>query len=131
MKKILFCLVLTCTTVGTTTMMQSCSSPMALNAGNVSSIVSKIVTLLGSKLGLSGSQSPLISKLLTTFLGNKLNLGSLMKTNPTQYASQFGDIQGKLMEGLGGVLQGNQMSKLMALKPTANDAKNVLSQLFY
>ena len=131
MKKLLFCLALTCSTIGTTTMMQSCSSPMSLNANNVANIASKIASLLGTKLGLSAVQSPLVSNLVTQFLGSKLKLGGLMKSNPVQYASQLGDVQGVLMNGLKGVLQGDQMSKLTALKPATNDAKNILSQLFY
>ena len=131
MKKILFSLMLMFTTVGTTTMMQSCSATSGLNASNLTSIGTQIVSTLGTKLGLSATQSPLVSNLVTQFLASKLKLGNLVKTNPAQYASQFSNIQGTLMTGLKGVLQGNQVSQLMALKPATNDAKNVLSQLFF
>lgn len=112
-------------------MMQSCSATSGLNASNLTSIGTQIVSALGTKLGLSATQSPLVSNLVTQFLASKLKLGNLVKTNPAQYASQFSNIQGTLMTGLKGVLQGNQVSQLMALKPATNDAKNVLSQLFF
>jgi hypothetical protein len=131
MKKILFCLVLTCTTVGTTTMVQSCSVPSALNSSNISSITNSIVNVLGTKLGLNAIQSTLASNLVSQFLSSKLNLSSLMKTDPTKYASQLGAVQSTFMSGLKGGLQADQMTKLLALKPTKNDAKNVLSQLFF
>jgi hypothetical protein len=131
MKKIIFSLVLTFTTVSTTTMFQSCSAPMALNTSNISSISSNIVNILGQKLGLNATQSTLTSTLVNQFLSSKLSASSIMKTDPTQYASKLSGLQSTLMNGLKGGLQADQFTKLLALKPATNDAKNVLSQLFF
>jgi hypothetical protein len=131
LKKILFSIFITAASFSMTTTVQSCSSPLALTAENVSTIASKLSKILGSKLGLNALQSPLVSKLVGEFLKNKVSLNSLMKANPAQYASQFGDLQGLLMNGLKAGLAGDQVNKFLGLKPATNDPKNLLSMLFY
>jgi hypothetical protein len=130
-KKILFSLFITVASFSMTTTVQSCSSPLALTAANVSTIASKIGTILGAKLGLNAIQSPLVSGLVGEFLKGKVNLSSLMKANPAQYASQLSSIQGLLMNGMKSGLAADQVTKFLGLKPATNDPKNLLSQLFY
>jgi hypothetical protein len=130
-KKILFSLFITVVSFSMTTTVQSCSSPLALTSANVGTIASKIGNILGAKLGLNAVQSPLVSGLVGEFLKGKVNLNSLMKANPAQYASQLSSIQGLLMNGMKSGLAADQVTKFLGLKPATNDPKNVLSQLFY
>lgn len=131
MKKVLFVFLLLFTSTTVTTF-QSCSgAASALTSGNVSTVAQSILGILTPKLGLNTAQSPLVSKLLTTFLTNKSKFMGLMKTDPTAYTSKFGDAQRTLITGLQGVLNSGQMTNFMGLKPATNDAKNVLSNLFF
>jgi hypothetical protein len=131
MKKILFVLVLLGTSTSVATF-QSCSATSAvLSNNNVNAVAKSLLRVLTTKLGISSAQSGLVSQLLTSFLTSKSNVLGLAKTDPTAYASQFGGIQNTLLSGLKGVLDAKQMTNLMNLKPSTNDAKNVLSNLFY
>ena len=116
----------------TATTFQSCAvASTVLSSSTVGTIAKSILKILTSKLGITSGQSGLVSNALTGFLTSKANIMSLAKSDPTGYASKFGDIQGTLMSGLKGALNAGQMTSLMNLKPTTNDAKNVLSNLFY
>ena len=130
MKKVIFVILFAFTSASVSTL-QSCSAGYALTNGNVRTIASSLLSVLTSKLGLSPTQSPVVSSLLKTFLNNKVNILGLAKSNPTIYASQLGGLTASLMSGLRGILNSNQITALATLKPTTNDPKNVLSNLFF
>lgn len=130
MKKIIFVILLAFTSISVSTL-QSCSPGSTLTSGNVRTIASSLLSVLTSKLGLSSTQSPVVLRLLKTFLNNKVNILGLAKSNPSAYTTQLSGLTASLMSGLRGVLNSNQITALLTLKPAKNDPTNVLSNLFF
>ena len=97
---------------------------------DVAATTSDLMGILKSKLALSDAQSPKITGLLTDFLKSKTGILSLAKSNPADYLSKFGGIQGKLFSGLKAALSAAQYTKFLGLKPKASDAANLLGHLF-
>lgn len=108
------------------------ASSVASMAGlDVNSLTSGLMGSLTPSLGLSAAQKPGVTSAITDFLTKKSGIMGLATSNPVKYASQASSLFGGLKSKLGGVLTGAQLTKFMSLKPSTNDATNVLSNLFY
>ena len=86
---------------------------------------------LNPALSLTKEQQPKVLTAVTEFLKGKSEILNLAKSNKTQYSSKLGELTNGLLAKLKTVLTAAQYTKLLGLKPSTNNATNVLSQLFY
>jgi hypothetical protein len=90
-----------------------------------------IMDTLTSQLGLSLTQTPKISNLVSTFLSAKSTIAPLLQTKPAEYKTKLATAQTELTNGMKGALNPDQFTKFLSLKPKQADAANALSQLFF
>lgn len=104
----------------------------ATSAGlNVSDISSQLMSKLNPALSLTKEQQPKVLTAVTEFLKGKSEILNLATTNKSKYSSKLGELSNGLLSKLKTVLTASQYTKLLGLKPSTNNATNVLSQLFY
>ncbi|WP_143310525.1 hypothetical protein [Chitinophaga vietnamensis] len=99
--------------------------------GNSGGIASSILGQLTPALSLTQTQQPKVLNLVSSFLTKKASILPLQQSNPAAYTSKFGGLQKGLFGKLQTLLTVAQYTKFLGLKPKANDAANVLSQLFF
>lgn len=104
----------------------------ATSAGlNVSDLSGQVMTKLNPALSLTKDQEPKVLSAINDFLKNKSGIMGLATSNKTQYTSKLGELTSSLIAKLKPILTATQYAKFLGLKPTTNNANNVLSQLFY
>lgn len=111
--------------------MKSASSVASLAGFNVNSITSGVMGTMTNSLGLTNSQQPLVTNIVSNFLTQKSGIIGLQQSDPVKYASKVAPMLGGLKSKLDGVLTAAQMVKLMGMKPQTNDVTNVMSNLFF
>ncbi|SFD13270.1 hypothetical protein SAMN05518672_101636 [Chitinophaga sp. CF118] len=102
-------------------------APMQNIEGNVNAIMSK----LNTALTLTDIQKPKISTGITTFLNQRALILPPANSNPKAYDTKLNSMHNGFYRKLKSILTEDQYTSFLQLKPTENDATNVLSQLFY
>lgn len=110
---------------------QKATSAAATTGLNVSDLSTQLMSKLNPALSLTKEQQPKVLTAVTEFLKGKSEILNLAKSNKTQYSSKLGELTNGLLAKLKTVLTAAQYTKLLGLKPSTNNATNVLSQLFY
>lgn len=110
---------------------QKATSAAATAGLNVSDLSTQLMSKLNPALSLTKEQQPKVLTAVTEFLKGKSEILNLAKSNKTQYSSKLGELTNGLLAKLKTVLTAAQYTKLLGLKPSTNNATNVLSQLFY
>ncbi len=98
---------------------------------NIDGTANAILSKLSPALSLTATQQPKILNLVTSFIKQKVNILPLQQSNPAAYTTKFGSMKNGLTSKLKTILTAAQFSKFLGLKPSTNDANNVLSQLFF
>ena len=98
---------------------------------DVKSISNQIVSKLSQSLTLTPDQIQPTSNAVTEFLTQKAEILPLQTSDPSTYASKFNVLNGLLIGKLKNIFQAKQMTSFWSLRPSSNDASNVLSHLFY
>ncbi|WP_231460464.1 hypothetical protein [Pedobacter sp. Leaf132] len=107
------------------------TAAVAASGFNVNGLTSGILGKLTPALNLTPAQKPSVTSIIKDFLIQKAGIMATQKTDPAAYKSKFSKLTSGLKSKLGTVLTVAQLTKFAALKPSANTASNVLSQLFY
>ena len=146
MKKALFILTLvTCFAVTTksqvsldrakqtvTTTNSTTTKAVAPQSGlDVNSATTSVMSKLTSSLALKEIQKPKVLSAVTDFFKDKSGITGLLATDKAQYTKKLSGLTSALMTKLKGILSSSQYKKLLDMKPSKANAKNVLSQLFY
>ena len=132
MKKLFFVLaaaILTISTVQAQTVPGDLSS--ATSGFNVKSLTKSIMGKLVPALKLTDTQKPGVTSAVTDFLTQKAKILPLQQTDAGSYSTKFTSLFSGLKTKLGGLISPTQLTSFMGLKPSTNDPKNVLSNLFY
>ena len=104
----------------------------ATTAGiDINSVSEKVMTKLTTALNLTKEQQPKVLSTVTNFLKSKSEILPLATSDKSKYTTQLNALTSNLTSKLKPVLTTAQHTKFLGLKPTANTATNVLSQLFY
>ena len=98
---------------------------------DVNSVSEKVMTKLTTALALTKDQQPKVLSTVTNFLKSKSEILPLATSDKSKYTTQLNALTSNLTSKLKPVLTTAQYTKFLGLKPTANTASNVLSQLFY
>ncbi|MFB6455190.1 hypothetical protein ACE38W_07975 [Chitinophaga sp. Hz27] len=98
---------------------------------NIEGTASSIISKLDKSLQLSETQKPKLLTIVTNYLQQKSNIQSLKVTNEKAYKSKINSMQNGLNNRLKPLLSDIQYTAFQDLKPTAPDATNVLTQLYY
>ncbi|PUZ29192.1 hypothetical protein DCC81_06940 [Chitinophaga parva] len=106
---------------------QGAKAPLQDVSGITASIVSKLTT----NLGLTDTQKPRITTLVSNFLTQKAEIAPLQESNPNGYTKKLESMQHGLFNRFKTSLNADQYTKFLALKPPTNDITNVLCKLFY
>lgn len=133
MKKLFFLLVaaiLTITTVHAQTVPGDLTNA-ATSGFNVKSLTKSIMGKLVPALSLTDTQKPGVTSAITDFLTQKSKILPLQQTDAGAYNTKFTSLFNGLKTKLGGLISPTQLTSFLGLKPSTNDPKNVLSNLFY
>lgn len=99
--------------------------------GDVPKTTSGIMSAL-SGLGLSDTQKPKLSELISGFLTDKKGIAGLADKNPGEYIKKFNPLQQGLFGKMKGLLGAPLFDKFLKMKPSGkNIAGNLLSHLFF
>jgi len=98
---------------------------------NVEGTASSIVSKLDKSLMLTDQQKPRLLSIVTNYLQQKVNMQSLQSTNEKAYKTKLNSMQNGLLAKLKPLFNLTQYTEFMHLKPTSEDATNVLTQLYY
>ncbi len=98
---------------------------------NVKSLTKSIMGKLVPSLKLTDTQKPGVTSAITDFLTQKAKILPLQQTDAGGYSTKFTSLFSGLKTKLGGLISPTQLTTFMGLKPSTNDPKNVLSNLFY
>ena len=111
--------------------MKTVSNTASTGGFDVNSLTKSITAKMTSTLGLSAAQQTSTTNAVSDFLLKKSSIVGMDKSNPSAYNAKFPAIFETLKSNLGTALTAAQMSKFLGMKPKTNDAKNVMSNLFY
>jgi hypothetical protein len=98
---------------------------------DVTKLTNSIMSKLIPGLGLTNTQQPKVTDVVSAFLGEKSGILPLQSTNPTEYQKKQTGLFNTLKTKLGEILLKDQMNKFLGMKPATNTTSNPLSQLFY
>ncbi len=99
--------------------------------GDIGKTTSGIMGLL-SGLGMTDTQKPKISDLVSGFLGQKQDILGLADKNPAEYLKKFNPLQKGLFDKMKGVMGASMFTKFLGMKPTGkNIGTSLLSNLFF